>query len=49
MLDTIVTAEMLSGVLDEVVGLLPLALPVMITFIGLRKGISFITSILHSA
>jgi hypothetical protein len=49
MLDTVVTAEMLSGVLDEVVGLLPLALPVMITFIGLRKGISFITSVLHSA
>lgn len=49
MLDTIVTAEMLTGVLDEVVGLLPVLLPVMITFIGLRKGISFITSALHSA
>lgn len=49
MLDTIVTADMLSGVLDEVVGLLPIILPVMITFIGLRKGISFIQSALHSA
>lgn len=49
MLDTIVTADMLSGVLDEVVGLLPILLPVMITFIGLRKGISFVTSALHSA
>ncbi len=49
MLDTIVTAEMLTGVLDEVVGLLPVIIPVMIGFIGLRKGISFIQGILHSA
>ena len=34
---------MLGGVLNEVVGLLPIALPVIIGFIGLRKGISFIT------
>ena len=39
----------LSGVLNEVVGLLPVALPVMISFIALRKGISFIQSILHGA
>ena len=49
MLKEIVTAEMLSGVLDEVVGVLPVAIPVLITFIALRKGISFIQSILHSA
>ena len=49
MLKTVVTAEMLSGVLDEVVGVLPVAIPVLITFIALRKGISFIQSILHSA
>lgn len=49
MLKTVVTAEMLGGVLDEVVGVLPIALPVLITFIALRKGISFIQSILHSA
>lgn len=49
MLKTIVTANMLSGVLDEVVGVLPVAIPVLITFIALRKGISFIQSILHSA
>lgn len=49
MLDTIITAEMCSGVLDEVIGLLPVCVPVMITFIGLRKGISFIQGILHSA
>lgn len=49
MLDTVVTAAMLGGVLDEIVGLLPVVLPVMIGFIGLRKGIAFVQSILHSA
>ena len=49
MLKTIVTADMLGGVLDEVVGLLPVCIPVLITFIALRKGISFVQSILHSA
>lgn len=49
MLKTIVTADMLGGVLDEVVGVLPICIPVLITFIALRKGISFIQSILHSA
>ena len=38
-LSAVVTAEMLSGVLDEVVALLPVAIPVMIGFIALRKGI----------
>lgn len=49
MLSKIVTADMLGGVLDEVVGVLPVCIPVLITFIALRKGISFIQSILHSA
>lgn len=49
MLDGVVTSTMLNGVLDEVVGLLPVCIPVLITFIALRKGISFIQQILHSA
>lgn len=49
MLATSITAEMLEGVLDEIIGLLPVCLPVMISFIALRKGISFVSSILHSA
>lgn len=49
MLKTIVTADMLGGVLDEVLGVLPVCIPVLITFIALRKGIAFIQSILHSA
>ena len=48
-LSSVVTAELLGGVLDEVVALLPVAIPVMVGFIGLRKGISFIQGILHSA
>ena len=37
-LSTIVTADMLGGVLDEVVSLLPVCIPVMISFIALRSG-----------
>lgn len=48
-LSKVVTGEMLSGVLNEIVGLLPVILPVMIGFIALRKGIGFIQSILRSA
>lgn len=48
-LSTIVTADMIGGVLDELIGLLPVILPTMIGFIGLRKGISFLQGVLHSA
>lgn len=48
-LSDIVTTEMMSGVLDEIVALLPVVIPVMIGFIGLRKGISFLQGVLHSA
>ena len=48
-LSGIVTTQMMSGVLDEILGLLPVVIPVMIGFIGLRKGFSFLQSVLHSA
>lgn len=48
-LSSVVTADLMGGVLDEVIGLLPVCIPVMIGFIGLRKGISFIQTVLHSA
>lgn len=48
-LATVITSNMLQGVLDEIIGVLPVCIPVMITFIALRKGIAFIQSILHSA
>lgn len=49
MLSSIVTADMLGGVLNEITGLLPIVIPVMITFIAVRKGIAFLQHILHSA
>lgn len=48
-LSKIVTADMMQGVLSEITGLLPVVVPVMVGFIGLRKGISFLQSVLHSA
>ena len=44
-----VSADMLQGVLDELIALLPVVIPVMIGFIGLRKAISFLQGVLHSA
>ena len=48
-LASIVKADMLQGVLSEITGILPVVIPVMITFIAVRKGIAFLQSILHSA
>jgi len=48
-LSSVVTADLLGGVLDEIVALLPVCIPVMIGFIALRKGIAFVSHILHSA
>lgn len=48
-LSEIVTAEMLKGVLGEITGLLPVVIPVMISFIAIRKGIAFVQHILHAA
>lgn len=48
-LASIVTSDMIGGVLDEIISLLPVILPVSIGFIGLRKAISFLIGMLHSA
>lgn len=48
-LSGIVTSKMLKGVLDEITGLLPIVIPVLISFIAIRKGIAFVQHILHSA
>lgn len=45
----IVTSAMLSGVLNEITGLLPVVIPTMISFIAIRKGIAFVLSSLRSA
>lgn len=48
-LQSAVSSANISGVLDEVVGLLPTVFPVMIGFIAVRKGISFVIGMLRSA
>ena len=48
-LSGVVTSELMSGVLDEVVALLPVCIPVMVGFIALRKGIGFVRGVLKSA
>lgn len=44
-----ITSSDLTGVLDEIIALLPTVIPVVIGFIGLRKGIKFLFSTLRSA
>lgn len=39
----------LDGVLDQIINLLPVVIPVMIGFIAVRKGYSFVLSALRSA
>lgn len=39
----------LTGVLSEVTGLLPVVIPVLISFIAIRKGINFLRGIMQSA
>lgn len=48
-LSTVITSTMVQGVLDEIVALLPTIVPVSITFISIRKGISFVLGTLRAA
>lgn len=48
-LDKTIKADMVNGVLDEVVAVIPTVIPVAITFIAIRKGISFVLGLLRSA
>ena len=48
-LSAVVTADMVGGVLNEVVALLPVVLPAAIGFIAIRKGVSFVLGMLRSA
>lgn len=45
----IVTAEMIGGVFNEITGLLPVVIPVSVSFIAIRKGISFLLGMLKKA
>ena len=44
-----VSENSFTGVLNQIIDLLPIIIPVIIGFIALRKGISFIQNTLHSA
>lgn len=48
-LSEIVTAQMVSGVFDEIVGLLPVVIPAAITYMGIRKGLKFLFGTLRAA
>ncbi len=48
-LDKTITSTMVQGVLNEVVAIIPTIIPVAISFIAIRKGISFVLGMLRSA
>ncbi len=45
----IVTTDMMNGVLAEVLGMLPVVIPVTIGFIAVRKGLAFLFQSLRKA
>ena len=49
MLAEIVTSAMLQGLLNEITSLLPVIIPALISFIAIRKGISFLIGTLRGA
>lgn len=44
-----ITSATFSGVLEEVIGLVPVVLPAVIGFLAFRKGWSFIKSAIRGA
>lgn len=49
MLKDVITSAMLNGVMDEIVGVLPVVIPVVVGFLALRKGIAFVLGMLRRA
>lgn len=48
-LNTTLSSIQLTGILDEVIALLPILFPVLITFLAIRKGIAFCLATLRTA
>lgn len=46
---TAISGTDLTGILNEIISLLPVVLPVVVGFIGIRKGISFLIGSLRRA
>lgn len=45
----VVTSNMLSGVLTEIVEILPVVIPALLGFIAIRKGIAFVIGSMRKA
>lgn len=45
----IITPDMMTGVFSEVFGVLPVVIPAIISFIAVRKGLSFLLGALRKA
>lgn len=48
-LSGVINAQMLSGVFNELVSLLPVVIPVIIGFLAVRKGLAFVLGSLRRA
>lgn len=48
-LSDVVTADMMNGAFSEILGVLPVVIPAVVTFVAFRKGIAFILSALRKA
>lgn len=49
MLSTALSGVSLAGITSEITGVLPIVLPVAVTVLALRKGISFLMGTLRGA
>ncbi len=48
-LASVVTADMVKGVFNDILSMLPVIVPAAVGFIGIRKGLSFLFGTLRSA
>lgn len=48
-LNTVISSIQLTGILNELIAMLPLLLPVLIAFLAIRKGIAFCLATLRTA
>ena len=48
-LSDVITADMMNGVFSEILGVLPVVVPAVVTFIAFRKGLSFVMGALRKA
>lgn len=45
----VITGDMVSGLFNEIFGLLPVLIPTAVTFLAVRKGLSFFLGFLRKA